>query len=187
MAEPGLGGGSDPPAGAAPAGALLGPRIVALILVALAALLIVQALGVARGGGFSVIGPGTIPLVVAIGLLILGIAFVARTTIVPDDDLAEQAAECERATHWPTVGILGGLLIVYALVLDGFRLGPIEIPGLGYIVATALFLPAGARALGSVHLLRDVVIGLVLAVVVYFGFTEFLGVRLPPGILGPVL
>ena len=51
------------------------------------------------------------------------------------------------------------------------------------MVATTLFLPAAARILGSRNLVRDVTVGLVLAVVVYFGFTEFLGVRLPAGVL----
>jgi putative tricarboxylic transport membrane protein len=37
--------------------------------------------------------------------------------------------------------------------------------------------------LGSRHLLRDVIVGVGVAVVVYLSFTRFLGVRLPPGVL----
>jgi putative tricarboxylic transport membrane protein len=165
---------------------MFGPRIAAAVLLALGALLIVSALGVARGGGYSVISPATIPLVVAIGLLVLGAIFALRTTVVPDTDLAIQAADEEGATHWPTVGLAGLLLVAYALALDGFEIGPVDVPGLGYIVATALFLPLTARALGSRAPLRDSVAGLAAAVVIYFGFTEFLGVRLPAGILGPL-
>lgn len=167
--------------------ALLGPRILAAILMGLAALLIVSALGVARGGGYSVIGPATVPLVVAIGLLMLGTVFTLRTTVMPDADLAKRAADEEALTHWPTVGLAGAVLVGYALALDGFAIGPLDVPGLGYIVATALFLPLSARVLGSRAPIRDVVAGLVLAVLIYFGFTEFLGVRLPAGILGPLL
>ena len=166
---------------------MIGPRIAAAVLLALGALLIVAALGVARGGGYSVIGPATIPLAVAIGLLVLGAIFALRTTVVPDTDLAIQAADEEAATHWPTVGLAGLVLVAYALALDGFELGPLDVPGLGYIVATALFLPLTARALGSRSPLRDTVAGLAAAVVIYFGFTAFLGVRLPAGILGPLL
>src|SRR5688572_18933438 len=168
-------------------GGLLGPRLVALALLALAALLIVSALGIARGGGYSVIGPATIPLVVAVGLLVLSAIFALRTTLLPDDDLAEQAAAEERATHWPTVGLTALALVAYALALDGFELGPLEVPGLGYLVATGLFLPLAARILGSRSPLRDVIAGFVIGTIIYFGFTELLGVRLPAGILGPLL
>jgi putative tricarboxylic transport membrane protein len=166
---------------------LRGPRIVAVVLLVAGVLLIVSAFGIARGGGYTVIGPATGPLAVAIGLAILGAVFVLRTTVRPDRDLAEHAALEERATHWRTAGLTAGALVVYALALDGVELGGIEIPGLGYVVATAIFLPVTARILGSRALLRDAVAGLVLAVVVYFGFTEFLGVRLPAGLLDPVL
>jgi putative tricarboxylic transport membrane protein len=168
-------------------GSLLGPRIVAVALLALAAMLIVSAIGIARGGGYSVIGPATFPLVVAIGLLVLSAIFALRTTVRPDTDLGELAGEEERATHWPTVGFTALALIGYALALDGFALGPIEVPGLGYIVATALFLPLTAWILGSRSPVRDLIVGVGIGIVIYFGFTEFLGVRLPAGILGPLL
>ncbi|HEX2140812.1 MAG TPA: tripartite tricarboxylate transporter TctB family protein [Candidatus Limnocylindria bacterium] len=170
-----------------PGRGLLGPRFVAAVLVLGAIGLVVSALGIARGGGYSVIGPATIPLVVATGLLVLGALFAVRTTVRPDEDLARQAAEEESATHWPTVGLVGAVLVAYALALDGVRLGPLDIPGLGYPLATGLFLPAVARTLGSRALLRDVIAGVGLALAVYFGFTQFLGVRLPPGVLDFVL
>jgi putative tricarboxylic transport membrane protein len=168
-------------------GGLLGPRIVALALLAVAAILIVSAFGIARGGGYSVIGPATIPLVVATGLLVLSAIFVLRTTALPDTDLAGLAAEEERATHWPTVALTALALLGYALALDGFALGEIDVPGLGYIVATGLFLPLTARILGSRSPIRDIVVGFAIGTVIYFGFTEFLGVRLPAGVLGPLL
>lgn len=168
-------------------GGFLGPRLVAVALLALAAILIVSAFGIARGGGYSVIGPATIPLVVAIGLLVLAGIFALRTTVVPDLDLADQAASEDVVTHWPTLGLTAAVLIGYALALDGFELGPIEVPGLGYIVATGLFLPLTARILGSRSPIRDVIAGFVISLVVYFGFTQFLGVRLPAGILGALL
>jgi putative tricarboxylic transport membrane protein len=166
---------------------LLGPRIVAAALLALAALLTVSALGISRGGGYQLIGPATVPLIVAVGLFALAAVFALRTTAWPDSDLAQRAADEEAAAHWPTVGLAAAALVGYALALDGFELGPVEVPGLGYIVATALFLPITARILGSRSPLRDVVAGIVIGLVVYFGFTEILGVRLPAGILGPVL
>ena len=163
--------------------ALLGPRLVAGVLLVTSVVLIVSAIGIASGAGYSVVGPAAIPLAVASGLLILSVVFAARTTVVPDTDLAERAADEERATHWRTTGMTLGLLILYGLALDGFELGPIEVPGLGYVIATGLFLPAVAWVLGSRSTLRDLVIGFVVAGILYVGFTEYLGVRLPAGLL----
>lgn len=168
-------------------GGLLGPRLAAIVLLTLAAILIVSALGIARGGGYQLIGPATVPLVVAIGLLILAALFLVRTTVVPDGELAEEAAEQERATHWATVGLTATALVGYAVALNGFELGPLDVPGLGYIVATGLFLPLTARILGSRSPIRDTVAGFAIGIAIYIGFTQFLGVRLPPGVLGPVL
>jgi putative tricarboxylic transport membrane protein len=165
----------------------LGPRLVAVALVVGAALLIFQAFQIVRGGGYSVVGPGTFPLAVTIGLLVLGLDFALRATLWPDRDLADQAVEEERASHWPTVGLAALLLLAYGLALNGFKLGPLAVPGLGYIVATSAFMPAASRALGSRALIRDVVVGVVLSVAVYVGFTEYLGVRLPAGVLGAFL
>jgi putative tricarboxylic transport membrane protein len=55
---------------------------------------------------------------------------------------------------------------------------------LGYVVASALFFPFGARVLGSCSPRRDLVAGVALAVAVYLLFTRLLGVPLPPGPLG---
>lgn len=162
----------------------LGPRVVAALVVLGAMFLLYQALQVGEVAGYSVIGPSTVPLAISVILLVLGAIFALRTTIRPDVDLGELVAQEEHATHWPTVGLAVLVLIVYALALNGFRLGSLVIPGLGYVVATALFLPVVAWVLGSRHSIRDLVIGCGLAVVIFVGFTEFLGVRLPAGILG---
>jgi putative tricarboxylic transport membrane protein len=171
----------------APAGGFTGPRILAVVLLVLAVILIVSAIGISPGGGYTVIGPATVPLAVGIGLLVLAAIFAVRTTIRPDIDLAQQAAEEETACHWPTVGLIALALFGYALALDGFEIGPIDVPSIGYIPATGIFLPITARILGSRSLLRDVLAGFGIAIIVYFGFTEFLGVRLPGGILDLVL
>lgn len=171
----------------APRGNLFGPRLVAIALLALGAFLIVSALGITRGGGYQLIGPATIPLFVAVGLLAVSGLFLVRTTVVPDRELAEHAAEEERSTDWPTVGLIAVALVAYALALGGFTIGPLEVPGLGYPVATGLFLPLAARILGSRSPIRDTVAGFAIGVVVYLVFTQFLGVRLPAGILDFVL
>ena len=165
----------------------LGPRLVAGFVIGLGILLFVSALGIARGGGYSVVGPATIPLAVSVCLLAIGVIFGLRTTLRPDLDLAEASAAEERATHWPTVGLVTAALLVYAMALDGIRVGDTRIPGLGYLVSTAIFLPITARLLGSRSPVRDIIVGVVAASVLYFAFTEFLSVHLPPGLLDLVL
>jgi putative tricarboxylic transport membrane protein len=65
-----------------------------------------------------------------------------------------------------------GALVAYLLLLEP----------LGYVVATTAFFPPVARLLGSRSPLRDVVIGLGLALILYILFTQFLGVDLPAGV-----
>ena len=108
----------------------------------------------------------------------MGLVLALRTTLIPDWDMAYHTAEEGRATHWPTVLAVGGLLVVYA-----FTLAP-----LGYILATGIFVPACARALGSRSLLRDAVVGLAVAIVIYLFWTEVLEIRLPTaGLLDELL
>jgi putative tricarboxylic transport membrane protein len=171
------GGESSGGSGRRAAPSLLGPRLIAGAVAAAGAFLLFHALQIHEGRGYSVVGPSTIPIFVSVGLLGLGLILAVRTTLLPDRKMAARAGAEEAATHWRTVGLLAGLLVLYAIAL-----GP-----LGYIVATAVMLPLAARILGSTSLVRDMVVGALLALVLYFGFTEFLQIRLPPGILRPVL
>ncbi|HXF60377.1 MAG TPA: tripartite tricarboxylate transporter TctB family protein [Caldilineaceae bacterium] len=156
---------------------LRGPRLFAIGLLALSLVVLAGTFQIRQGGGYSAVGPRVFPLAVAIGLLALSLIFLLRTTVFPDEELAGQAAAEEAMTHWPTIGLVLLLLIVYAFALRA----------LGYIIATTLFFTANAWTLGDrarrANLARDLVIGLALSVVVYIGFTRFLGVRLPAGLL----
>jgi putative tricarboxylic transport membrane protein len=160
-----------------PAPSFLAPRLAALLLIGGGVFLLYNALQIGSVRGYSVVGPSIMPIVVSLGIIVLGLALGLRTTIWPDRDLGAHAAEEAAVTHWPTIGALGGLLVAYALVL-----GP-----LGYILSTAVLLPASARVMGSRALLRDIVLGVGLAILIFVGFTRFLQIRLPAGILEPFL
>ncbi|WP_026369307.1 tripartite tricarboxylate transporter TctB family protein [Kallotenue papyrolyticum] len=153
---------------------LRGPRWFALALLGASGALLVEALRIPQGGGYSAIGPRFFPIIISVGLALLSLLLLARTTLLPDAGLAEAAATEAAATHWPTVGLLALALIGYALTLGR----------LGYIVATALFFPLTARLLGSRRPARDVLIGVALSLVIYYSFTRWLGIRLPAGVLG---
>jgi putative tricarboxylic transport membrane protein len=104
-------------------------------------------------------------------LIGLAVGYLVRTVARPDVELARFAADEAAKTHWPTPALVMAALIGYVSLL---------MP-LGYALATALFFTATARILGSRHLARDTVAGVVLGVVVSYAFTRWLGVRLPVG------
>jgi putative tricarboxylic transport membrane protein len=157
-----------------PGRSLVGPRIVAVVLLAVGVAALLGTFAISeRTGGLSVSGPRFVPLLVSIALIGLSIAFIVRTTIAPDEELARLAAAEEAATFWPTPLIVFGMLVVYVALLEP----------LGYIVATVLFVPAAAKVLGSESPIRDVIVAAVLGFGLYYAFTQYLGVSLPSGLL----
>lgn len=156
---------------------LLEARVAGVAVIGLGIICLVGAGQVRTPGGYTAVPANVMPAVVGIGLAALGGLLLLRATVRPDLEHASRIALEATATHWPTTGLALGGLVVYALLL-----GP-----LGYVVATGLFVPAEARVLGSRALPRDIVIGIAIGFVVYLGFTQVLGVRLPPGVLEPYL
>lgn len=154
-----------------------GPRAFGVVLFVFSLFLIYNVTLIREGGGFMVVGPRVFPTVIVGFLTVLSAIFLLRTTVWPDVDLAETAGEERAATHWPTVIMTGLVLVAY----------PFAMRELGYIIGTALFLPITANIFGSKRPLRDVVIGIVLAITVYLVFTRVLSVRLPAGLLAPIL
>lgn len=155
----------------------LATRIAAIVILVFAGIVFYDAISISEEGGLGPQQPGFFPMIVGVGLLVFGVSFLLRTTLIPDRVQRTHVAGSLAETHWVTFGLAALSLLVYVFVL-GF---------LGYVVATAIFFVAVARIAGSRKLLRDVAIGIVLSVAIYFGFTEFLGVRLPAGVLEGIL
>ena len=149
-----------------------GPRLAGFVLLAGSVAILIGVTAIPGRGGYGTSGPRFVPLIVAIGLIVLSAAFLLRTWLWPDIELAERSAEEDAATHWATPGLIMVALVVYAFALE-----PV-----GYPVATALVFVALARILGSRALVRDVVAGLVLGFGLFTAFTQYLGVSLPAGI-----
>lgn len=165
------GGGNDASRG------LLEARLAAGAVIVLGLLALVGAAQVGAGAGYVAVSPSVMPAVVGVGLVALGVLLLLRATIRPDLDLARHVAAEAALTDWRTT-----LLTLAALVVYAFTLGP-----LGYVLATTWFIPVVGRILGSRRPGRDLIVGVVLCIVVYIGFTQFLGVRLPAGLLDPIL
>ena len=149
-----------------------GPRLAGLFLLAASVAILLAVTAIPGRGGYSTSGPRFVPLIVAIGLIVLSALFLLRTFWRPDVALAERSAEEDEATHWATPALILLVLLVYAFALE-----PV-----GYPLSTALVFVALARVLGSRALVRDAIAGLVLGFGLFTAFTQYLGVSLPAGI-----
>ncbi|MDX3109724.1 tripartite tricarboxylate transporter TctB family protein [Nonomuraea angiospora] len=172
-------------------------RIVSLGFLAAAVVVLAQAFAIPQGEGYQAVGPRAFPLLVGVGLAVVSIVGVVQAfrpgTREPDATPPAPAAagtvdvgggvgvglsadgggEASEKPHWPSVLLLIGSLAAYALLL---------VPA-GYWQATTAFFVAVARVLGSRRLVRDVLVGLALALATYFLFDRLLGISLPPGLV----
>jgi len=154
-----------------------GARAAAVVILAGAAVILFDAIGIAAEGGLGPQQPGFFPMIVGIGLVVFGLAFLATTTLWQDRALLERAGEEQEGIHWATLWMAIAGLVAYSFLLHP----------LGYIIATLLFILALTWVAGSRKWIQNITVALIFPVVVYFGFTELLGVRLPDGLLGALL
>ncbi|QYN38986.1 tripartite tricarboxylate transporter TctB family protein [Pseudonocardia sp. DSM 110487] len=148
-------------------------RIAALAFLAVAVGVLTGAFTIDQGTTYQAVGPRVFPLLVGAGMCLVSAIGVVQAFRGTDTDQIDQLREEIRATHWPSVVLLVAALIGYVLLLTP----------LGYWQTTTVFFVAVARVLGSRKLVRDAIIGLVLALAVYMLFDRLLGIGLPPGIV----
>ena len=169
-------------------------RLAGVIIAVLGAWILWQAFNISQGAGTGAVGPRVFPIIVGLGILASGIALIlSRPQHTPEavpgevggvaanalehDALehgaghAEAEAAAEEPIDWATLGWMAALLAVYIAAY---------IP-LGFPIASALFLIAGARVLGSRAWLRDLIAGVVVSLAAYVVFTSLLGLELPGG------
>ncbi len=149
-----------------------GPRAWGVVLLAIAIAVLAATTTIRSQEGYAATGPRFAPLLVGLLMLVLALLFLARTVVRPDVELGERAAREQAGTEWTRPVLIVACLIGYALLLEP----------LGYIVATTLFFLPVARLLGSRSPLRDLLVGFGISVVLFVGFTQFLGVDLPGGL-----
>jgi putative tricarboxylic transport membrane protein len=124
-------------------------------------------------GGYAGIGPNFIPAVVALGLIALGIWLSLEAFTGGWRKKPEHAEAFEPA---PFVWITVGLVVHMALI--GWA---------GFVVAGTVLFACVARGFGGRRPIRDLAIGLVLALGIYLFFVKLLNVNLPAGWLAPIL
>lgn len=142
--------------------------IAALVLIVLSATFLVGVFDIRSPKGLDPAGPRFFPLLVTGAWLVLSVAYLFEGL------RASKQAPKESDRSWFEPVAVSVLLVLYAVLV---------VP-LGYLIATALLFFAAARVLGSRQVVRDVIVSVVLAVVVYVAFTQFLDISLPGGVLG---
>ena len=144
--------------------------LIGLGLIAVAAVVAVDALHMRVPPIHARVGPRVFPYLVSCGLAVSGAAIAwqawTRNFLVEAQD-----------TDWGAVAIMAA-----GLVLQINLLKP-----LGFVPAAVILFMSVTFAFGSRRFLRDGVVAVILALVTYLAFTRLLGLQLPPGILKGLL
>jgi len=153
--------------------------IVVAVLVIVGAFLVYSGLTLDEGfAKVDPVGPKFFPLI--IGVAALGLAVIMAVAIPRGSKGEADAGEDidpEAPGDWRTVGLLIALFVAMILLVNP----------LGWVIMSALFFAGAATILGSQHYVRNVVIGVVLALASFYAFYSGLGIPLPAGILDGIL
>ena len=124
------------------------------------------------------VGPRLFPLVVGAVLVALSVMLAVATArgSRPEPDGGEDV-DLTAPADWTTVARLVGVILVVMVSVDL----------LGWALAGAVLFAGSAWCLGSRTVVRDVIVGLVLAVGSWYAFYVGLGIPLTPGVLDGVL
>jgi putative tricarboxylic transport membrane protein len=164
----------DPLTDAAPRRSDRGEVAISVGLIVLAIVVVVQSFAISGEGGYSAIGPRFSPLLVAVGLAVIG-ALLLREALRGGWRAMEGAVPAERFEPMPFAWIAGGLLVHMAII------GVV-----GFTVASTLLFASVARGMGSRRALRDLIIGAVFAAIIFLLFTRVLNLSLPPLVRGVI-
>lgn len=149
--------------------------VIGLVLLALGVGLCFGTFAVTALPGQDSLGPRLFPALIGGGLVILGLAHllqVWRGGTPVKDTIIDGAPAALPPGHWPTL----------AWVLAGVAIGAAAYNYLGFLLAAlAVFVLTARGFAGRFHWLH-VLVGAALVIVVYIGFTQGLGLRLPAGI-----
>lgn len=157
----------------------VGETLLALAAVAFGVLIIWQTTQIRLTPAYSKVGPRVIPYIVGAGLVLLGawLAYQALTGRVAAGSTDSEDADPTLPTDWRTVGLLALALLAYLFLIE---------PA-GFIIASATLFVGAAFAMGSRRLARDIVIGVVMATLLFVVFNRGLGLSLPAGILEGII
>jgi putative tricarboxylic transport membrane protein len=131
---------------------------------------------------YAKVGPTVFPWIVAGALIVLGLLFAVQAwrhrqhdpSPGPIPGQGYPATPPAPASDWRALAVISAALLLQVVLLRSA----------GFIVTAAILFMAVTYAFGSRQYLRNLVIAILLAVVVYAGFTRGLNLQLPAGVLG---
>jgi len=153
-----------------------GQIAVAAGVLAIGALVLGGSFYLPTGGGYAQVGPGVVPRLVGIVLLVLG-ALLAREAFTGGFRGVDEEAERHLPMDWPAFAWVSAGILVYGLCVE---------PA-GFILASTALFVLVARGFKSSRLLLNIATGAVLATLVFIVFNYGLGLTLPAGVLKAVL
>ena len=152
----------------------IGELIIGLGVAALGCFIAVETSQITVAPAYAKVGPGVIPYLVAGGLILLGLLFALQAcrTAAP----APPSTPAGPTDWWALAAISAGLAAQMLLLERA-----------GFVIAAAVLFFCVAFGFGSRRFLRDGVIAILLAIIVYIGFTRGLNLPLPAGVLKGIL
>jgi putative tricarboxylic transport membrane protein len=159
-------------------------RRLALAIAVVALIVLFLAFQVQEPSTFMPVGPRLFPTIMGGAMLLSAVLLFVlpprqAPAITTEQVVAEHTdaavvegvgeAEEEEQLEWRRVLSLMALTFVYVLLFSM----------LGFILSTAPFIVGAARILGSRHIVRDIIVGVAVAVGIYLLFTRLLHVGLP--------
>jgi putative tricarboxylic transport membrane protein len=149
--------------------------------IVLAVFVLLQAGAMESTSTFAKVPPNIFPIMVGVGLLIVGVWLLVNALRGERaEPAAEEDADPDAPTNIVALGFVGGGLLLQILLINL----------LGFVLTSSLMFAATAQGFRSIETKArvrafgtDMLIGVVLSVVAYLGFTRGLGLQLPAGIL----
>lgn len=153
--------------------------IVVAVLAVVGGFLVYSALTLQEGfAKVDPVGPKFFPMVIGIAALVLALILAIA---IPRGSKGEADAgediDPDMPSDWRTVSLLVALFVAMILLVNP----------LGWVVMSSIFFACAATILGSKHYVRNLVIGVVLALASFYAFYSGLGIPLPAGILDGIL
>jgi putative tricarboxylic transport membrane protein len=148
-----------------------GQVALAVGVLAIGALVLGGSFFLPTGGGYAQVGPGVVPRVVGV-LLLIGGGFLLREAMTGGFRGVDEEAERQLPMNWAYFAWASGGIIAYGLTVEH----------LGFIVASTILFVMVARSFESTRWVLNVVVGAVLAAAIFAIFNYGLGLTLPLGI-----
>ncbi|MFM1860911.1 MAG: hypothetical protein RLY80_500 [Actinomycetota bacterium] len=117
--------------------------------------------------GSGSVGPQVFPTIIGVFIVLVAIALTVEIL----------RGNYGQPTDWKTLGMVTGSILTY----------PFLIESAGFVVASTVVFFGVGFAYGARKLVKNLLIAIIFALVVYLSFTKLLNVNLPAGILKGLL